>query len=198
MNLGKLNEDNDIVNMNILPSNEETSVMSRSRREEMMEKLSQQEKEEINQLPKEDLHRLKSGMLYTKDIDYYLDCLKEQDEKNVHENTQKKPSLFFDIGFITFDNTNNPNNNTKTQRCVRGKNIFDMRYIFIPIHNGLNFTCAVIYMEEMKIKYYDSLRFDNVTRHGCKHKKNARGYTSSSKGLLVKGTYERKAYRFAQ
>jgi hypothetical protein len=26
----------------------------------------------------------------------------------------------------------------------------------------------------------------------------ARGYTSSSKGLLAKGTYERKVYRFAQ
>jgi Ulp1 family protease len=45
-----------------------------------------------------------------------------------------------------------------------------MRYIFIPIHHGLHFTCAVIYMEEMKIENYNSLRFDNVTRHGCKHK----------------------------
>jgi hypothetical protein len=27
---------------------------------------------------------------------------------------------------------------------------------------------------------------------------NARGYTSSSKGLLAKGTYERQAYRFDQ
>ena len=82
----------------------------------------------------------------------------------------RKPSLFFDIGFITFDNANNPKCNTKTQRCVRRKNIFDMRYIFIPIHHGLHFTCAVIYMKEMKIEYYNSLCFDNVTRHGCRHK----------------------------
>ncbi len=34
--LGKLNEVNDIASMNILPSNEEPSVLSRSRREEMM------------------------------------------------------------------------------------------------------------------------------------------------------------------
>ncbi len=27
-----------------------------------------------------------------------------------------------------------------------------------------------MYMEEMKIEYYDSLRFDNVIRHGCRHK----------------------------
>ncbi len=64
MNLGKLNEENDIATMNISPSNEEPSVLSRSRREKMMQKLSLQEKEEINQLTKEDLQRLKSGMLY--------------------------------------------------------------------------------------------------------------------------------------
>jgi hypothetical protein len=83
VNLGKLNEGNDIATMNMLPSNEEPSILSRSRREEMMQKLSQQEKEEINQLPNKDLHRLKSGMLYTKDLDYYMDYLKEQDEKKV-------------------------------------------------------------------------------------------------------------------
>ncbi len=75
VNLGKLNEANDIATMNISPSNEEPSALTGSRREEMMQKLSQQEKEEINQLPKEDLHCLKFGMLYTKDIDYYMDYL---------------------------------------------------------------------------------------------------------------------------
>jgi hypothetical protein len=48
VNLGKLNEGNDFATMNILSSNEEPSVLSRSRREEMMQKLSQQEKDEIN------------------------------------------------------------------------------------------------------------------------------------------------------
>ncbi len=99
-----------------------------------------------------------------------MDCLKEQDDKMCMKIHGRTPSLFFNIGFITFDNTNNPKCNRKTPRCARGKNIFDMRYIFIPIHQGLHFTCAVIYMEEMKIEYYDSLRFDNVTRNGCKHK----------------------------
>jgi hypothetical protein len=54
VDLGKLNEANDIATMIILPSNEEPSVLSRSRRQEMMQKLSIQEKEEINQPPKED------------------------------------------------------------------------------------------------------------------------------------------------
>jgi hypothetical protein len=48
VNLRKLNEANDIATMNILPSNKESSVLSRSRREEMMQKLSLQGKEEIN------------------------------------------------------------------------------------------------------------------------------------------------------
>ncbi len=73
----------------------------------MMQKLSRQEKEEINQLPKEDVHRLKSGMLYTKDIDYYMDYLKEQDEIMCMQIHKRKPSLFFDISFITFDKTSN-------------------------------------------------------------------------------------------
>ncbi len=81
MNLGKLNEDNDIATRKILPSNEEPSILSKTRKEEMMQKLSLQGKQEINLLPKEGLHCLKSRMLYTKDVDYYMDYLKEQDEK---------------------------------------------------------------------------------------------------------------------
>jgi hypothetical protein len=48
VNLGKLNEANDIATMNMSQSNEKPSVLTRSRREEMMQKLSLQEKEEIN------------------------------------------------------------------------------------------------------------------------------------------------------
>jgi hypothetical protein len=108
VNLGKLIEANDIATMNILPSNEEPSILSRSRTEDMMRKLSQQEKEENNQLPKEDVHPLKSGMLYTKDNNYFMDYLKEQDEKMCMQIHGRKTSLFLDIGFITFDNTNGP------------------------------------------------------------------------------------------
>jgi hypothetical protein len=44
VNLGKLNEANNIATMNISLSNEGPSVLTRSRREEMMQKLSLQEK----------------------------------------------------------------------------------------------------------------------------------------------------------
>jgi hypothetical protein len=40
----------------------------------------------------------------------------------------------------------------------------------MPIHHGLHCTCVFIYMEQKKIKYYNSLCFDNVTKHGCMHK----------------------------
>jgi hypothetical protein len=143
VNLGKLNEDNDIATTKISPSNEESSVLSKTRKEEMMQKLSLQEKEEINQLPNKDLCHLKSGMLYTKDVDYYMDYLKEQDDKMCMKLHGRKPSLFFNIGFITLDSTNNPKCNTKTPRCARGKNIFDTRCIFIPIHHGL-YLCVLL------------------------------------------------------
>jgi hypothetical protein len=40
VNLGKLNEENDIATTNTSPSNDKPSVLSRSRKEEMMQKLS--------------------------------------------------------------------------------------------------------------------------------------------------------------
>jgi Ulp1 family protease len=109
-------------------------------------------------------------MMYTKDVNYYMDYLQEQDEIMCRKIHERKPSVFCNNGFITFNNTNNPKCNTTTSRCTRGKNIFNMRYIFLPIHHGLHFMCAVIYIEQMKIEYYNSLCFDNVTRHGCRHK----------------------------
>lgn len=41
---------------------------------------------------------------------------------------------------------------------VPGKDIFSLRYIFCPINiNDAHWTCAVIFMEDKKICYYDSL-----------------------------------------
>ncbi len=92
-----------------------------------------------------------------------MDYLQEQDEIMCRKIHRRKPSLFYKIGFITFNTTNNPKCITIKPRCAREKNIFNMRYIFIPIHNGLHFMCAVIYMEQKKIEYYNSLCFDNIT-----------------------------------
>jgi hypothetical protein len=121
VNLGKLNKANDIATMNTSPSNEKPSILTGSRREEMMQKLSQHEKEEINQLSKQDLHCLKFGMLYTKDINYYMDYLQEQDEIMCRKLHGRKPSLLHNIGFITFAITNDPKCITTTPRCARGE-----------------------------------------------------------------------------
>ncbi len=109
-------------------------------------------------------------MLSTKDINYYVDFLQEQDEIMRRKVHRRKPSLFYNIGFIIFDTKNNSHCRTTTTRCARGENIFDLRYIFKPIHQGMHFTCVVIYMEQKKFEYYDSLHFDNLTRQGCRHK----------------------------
>jgi Ulp1 family protease len=42
-----------------------------------------------------------------------------------------------------------------------------MKYIFIPIHHGNHYTCAVVSMEEMKVKYYDSLVSNKTRTRGC-------------------------------
>jgi hypothetical protein len=164
MILGKLNEENDIATTNISPSTEEPFILSRLRREAMIQELSLQEKERSIDIQKKINSISSLECCIQKDVDYYIDYLKEQDKIMCMKIRGRKPSPFYNIGFITFDNTNNLKCNTTTSRCARGKNIFDMRYIFILIHHGLQFTCAVIYMEQMKIEYYDSLCFDNVTR----------------------------------
>jgi hypothetical protein len=58
-------------------------------------------------------------MMYIKDIDYYMDYLQDQDEIMCRKIHGRKPSLFYKISFITFDNTNNPKCNTMTPRCTR-------------------------------------------------------------------------------
>jgi hypothetical protein len=41
----------------------------------------------------------------------------------------------------------------------------------IPIHQGKHFTCAVIYMQDKQIMYYDSYLNTGRTRALCSHKK---------------------------
>jgi hypothetical protein len=59
-------------------------------------------------------------MLYTQDIDYYMDYWKEQDEKMCMKIHGRKPSLFFNIGVITFNNKITPNVTHKHQGVLKG------------------------------------------------------------------------------
>ncbi len=61
--------------------------------------------------------------------------------------------------------------NYSKQNKVPGGDIFKTKYIFIPIHQGKHFTCAVIYMQDKQIMYYDSYLNTDRTRALCSHKK---------------------------
>jgi hypothetical protein len=50
-----------------------------------------------------------------------MDYLQEQDEIMCRKLHRRKPSLFYNIGFITFHTTNNPKCISTTPMCARGK-----------------------------------------------------------------------------
>jgi Ulp1 family protease len=83
--------------------------------------------------------------------------LKKRDEKMCNEMPGKKPSMFYILEFIYFNKERQPQYKEMKRMRAKHKNIFDMEYIFIPIHRGNHYMCAVISMKEKKAKYYDSL-----------------------------------------
>jgi hypothetical protein len=60
-------------------------------------------------------------MLYTKDINYYMEYLQEQDEIMCRQLHGRKPFQFYNNGFITFNITNNPKCITTKPRCAGGE-----------------------------------------------------------------------------
>jgi len=126
-----------------------------------------------------------------KDIDKYLDdeivnrylnhCLTREDENISSNLSGRKRSHFFSSFFVQrmFDEKNSDPNlrgqynymNVKSwSKKVHGKDIFNMKYIFVPIHkDGNHWTLAVIDMEKKCIQYYDSCAGDkNAAKHGSK------------------------------
>ncbi len=170
MNLGKLNEDNDIATTKISPSNEEPSVLSKTRgRRWCRNYLYKKKKRSIDYLTKLYVVSSQECCIQKTLIITWITWRNKMTKCAWKYTEESHPcSSTSVLSHLTIQIT--PNVTPNTPRCARGKNIFDMRYIFIPIHHGLHFTCAVIHMEEMKIEYYDSLCFENVTRHGCEHK----------------------------
>jgi hypothetical protein len=78
----------------------------------------------------------------------------------------KKPSMFYELEFIYFDKEPQPQYMESKKMRARRDKIFDMEYIFIPIHRGNHYTCAVISMKERRIKYYNSLVSDQTRTRG--------------------------------
>jgi sentrin-specific protease 1 len=61
------------------------------------------------------------------------------------------------------------------RRTIPGKDIFALDKIFVPINKGMShWVCAVIYMQEKRIQFYDSLGADgkDYLRHLLRYLKD--------------------------
>ncbi|KAL7427955.1 hypothetical protein ACHAXH_002583 [Discostella pseudostelligera] len=103
-------------------------------------------------------------------INYFLkNCLAKRDEKLCAKQPGRKRSHFFNSFFVQtmFDDKNNNRalrgkynykNVKRWSKKVPGKDIFKLKYILCPINlDNMHWTSAVIFMEEKRIQYYDSL-----------------------------------------
>ncbi len=103
-------------------------------------------------------------------INYFLkNCLAKRDEKLCAKQPGRKRSHFFNSFFVKtmFDDKNNNLSVRNKYNCINvkrwskkvpGKDIFNLKYILCPINlDNTHWTSAVIFMEEKRIQYYDSL-----------------------------------------
>jgi len=103
-------------------------------------------------------------------INYFLkNCLAKRDEKLCAKQPGRKRSHFFNSFFVQtmFDEKNNNDrlrgkynykNVKRWGKKVPGKDVFNLRYVVCPINlDNLHWTSAVIFVEEKRIQYYDSM-----------------------------------------
>ena len=128
-------------------------------------------RQDANLVQRSSMQRLQPGTwLNDEVINYYLKiCLAKRDEMLCAKQPGRKRSHFFSSFFVQtmFDEKNkdpklrgkyNYNNVKRWGRKVPGKDIFNLKYIVVPINLGnLHWTSAVIFMEEKKIQYFDSM-----------------------------------------
>ena len=111
---------------------------------------------------------------------YLTHCLTQEDE-HISSKLGRKRSYFFNSFFVQtmFDEKNsNPNlrghyhykNVERWSKKVHEKDIFNMKYIFVPINkDSIHWTLAVIDMEKKCIQYYDSRSGDkDAAKFGSK------------------------------
>lgn len=103
-------------------------------------------------------------------INYFLkNCLPKRDEMLCAKQPGRKRSHFFNSFFVQtmFDEKNdnfelrgryNYEHVRNWSDKVPGKDIFNLKYIFCPINlDNMHWTSACIFMEEKKIRYFDSM-----------------------------------------
>jgi len=100
-------------------------------------------------------------------IHFYLIVLSKRDEAMCAKNGTKKRSHFFKSNFMSqLLNVGHSNpsmagkyeyrNVKRWSKNVPGKDIFDLDKICFPIHTLGHWVCAVAYMQERRIHFYDS------------------------------------------
>ena len=100
-------------------------------------------------------------------IHYFFLMLSKRDEALCATDSSRKRSHYFKSFFFTklFDeggtNEYRYANVKRWSRRVAGKDIFALDKIFFACNvNGMHWTCAVIFMQEKRIQYFDSMRED--------------------------------------
>jgi len=126
----------------------------------------------------QDLSKLREDSINMDIIQVYLTrFLSHQDEKLCEKDPTRSKSVYYPYFLHNYYDVStdkyiyrNVRNHSK-RNIVPGGDIFKTKYIFIPIHQGKHFTCAVIYMQDKQIMYYDSYLNTDRTRALCSHKK---------------------------
>ena len=163
-------------------------------------------KQDSDSVQRGSMQTLRQGIwLNDEVINYFLkNCLAQRDEKLCASQPGRRRSHFYSSYFIQtlFDEKNNNmkkrgkynHKNVKRWRNnVPGKDIFELKYIVCPINiDNIHWTCAVIFMEEKRIQYYDSCGgTDWVKLNGLLHylkdewEANKKGKWDSSSWNLV-------------
>jgi sentrin-specific protease 1 len=127
--------------------------------------------QDADSVQRSSMQRLQPGQwLNDEIINYFLkNCLAKRDEKLCASQPGRKRSHFFNSYFVQtlFDEKNNNaalrgkyayKNVKRWSKKVPGKDVFNLKYIFCPINvDNMHWTSAVIFMEEKKIQYFDSM-----------------------------------------
>jgi len=112
-------------------------------------------------------------------IHFFLTVLSKRDEEICANNSSKKRSHFFKSFFMsTLLNEGNANpalngkydykNVKRWSKKVPGKDIFQLDKIFFPINQGgMHWVCAVAFMQEKRIQFYDSFGSDGMDYIEC-------------------------------
>ena len=125
---------------------------------------------------RKNMHTLQPGAWVSDEIiHFFLAMLAKRDEELCQEDPTRKRSHFFKSFFMTKlinDGHNDPaiagtyeyKNVKRWSKKVPGKDIFQLDKIIFPINVGeVHWVCAVAFMQEKRIQYYDSFVSSRVS-----------------------------------